>query len=751
MTDKELFAAALAVVDPAARSAFLQSVRLEDEEQLHRVESALALHEANNRLPPTAMLVKQPSDGNASTIVSDKAAVQVDSDNSVQPGLAVSESAAHNRDHRPEEPRPSYLQPSARPGSIGRLAHYEILEVLGQGAFGTVYKATDEKLERVVAIKVMAPELAATSPARKRFLREARTAAAIRHENVVSIYAVEESPIPYLVMEYIPGETLQHRLDERGPLDVPDVLRLGRQIAEGLAAAHARELIHRDVKPGNILLETAHRDRVKITDFGLARAADDASVTQSGTIAGTPMYMAPEQACGNHLDQRADLFSLGSVLYQMVSGRPPFRAPSTFAVLKRVAEDSPRPITEIIPETPSWLCAIISKLHAKDPNDRYQSAQEVADLLANCEAHLKSGAGSQEFAFIRPSQPQQKRSAPGWWKWVAAAALLLPVIALGVHFLTPESQSKTSQTNKLPADESSQKSLPDVEEPRPATISLAIAPFDADQARQLQERCARQLGVPVETMNSIGMKLMLIPPGKFAMPQDRQVTISKPFRIAAHETTMRQFRIFADETGFRTDAEKLGNGLVKYLAKPAESGPQFTWLHPDVARGSDHPVGQLSWRDAVAFCGWLSHKEGRTYRLPTDAEWQWACIAGTSTNKFFFGDDENQLADYAWYDVNSDDRSHPIGQKKPNAWGLFDLYGNICEYCVDWYEDLPNGDFVDPTGPDSGQFRATRGMGYFDEAGNLESARCRGAYPADASMNHFGFRVVCEESAVGRN
>ena len=149
----------------------------------------------------------------------------------------------------------------------------------------------------------------------------------MRHENVVQVYEVGEQPLPHLAMEFIPGETLQQRLDRTGPLDVSEVLRIGRQIAEGLSAAHACDLIHRDIKPANVLIEGGPQQRVKITDFGLARAADDASISQSGIIVGTPMFMSPEQALGHHIDQRADLFSLGSVLYQMASGRPPFRAP----------------------------------------------------------------------------------------------------------------------------------------------------------------------------------------------------------------------------------------------------------------------------------------------------------------------------------------------------------------------------------------------------------------------------------------
>ncbi|MCA9056075.1 MAG: serine/threonine protein kinase, partial [Planctomycetaceae bacterium] len=313
--------------------------------------------------------------------------------------------------------------------------------------------AFDEKLHRVVAIKVLAPEMAATSPARKRFLREARSSAAVRHENVVAIYAVEDEPIPYLVMEYVPGQTLQQRLQEHGPLQLSDVLRLGRQIADGLAAAHAEGLIHRDIKPGNILLDTSIHDRVKITDFGLARTADDASMTQSGTIAGTPMYMAPEQALGHKLDQRGDLFSFGSVLYQMLSGRPPFRAPNTIAVLKRVAEDAPRPIREIIPEVPTWMCELVGHLHAKDPDYRYSTANEVSEILDHCAKELDAGripsipnptkapaSGGQVSPAFRANDLRPSRLRSPLAKTVAAAVVLLLALtvteATGVTQLT---------------------------------------------------------------------------------------------------------------------------------------------------------------------------------------------------------------------------------------------------------------------------------------------------------------------------
>src|SRR5262249_26807692 len=217
--------------------------------------------------------------------------------------------------------------------------------------------------------------------ARKRFKREAQAVAAVIHDHIVTIHAVEEANgLPYLVMQYVAGLSLQQRLDRTGPLELKEILRVGMQTAAGLAAAHAQGLVHRDIKPANILLENGV-ERVKITDFGLARAAADANLTQSGVVAGTPQYMSPEQAEGKAVDPRTDLFSLGSVLYAMCTGRAPFRASGSVAVLKRVCEETPTPIREANPGIPDWLVEIIEKLHAKDPARRHQSSAEVAELL----------------------------------------------------------------------------------------------------------------------------------------------------------------------------------------------------------------------------------------------------------------------------------------------------------------------------------------------------------------------------------
>ena len=376
MSERQIFEHALELTDPARREQFLSQACGADHELRQRIDALLTSHDELSRFleTPVVQQIQTPSD------TSGEATVQ----------LPPRESAAHDDDSDSAQRADlSFLMPSTKPGSIGVLGHYEILQVLGQGAFGIVFKAFDEKLQRHVAIKTMNVQMAATSPPRKRFLREARAAAAIRHDNVTQVYSVEEEPIPYLVMEYIDGLTLHSKLNSVGPLDIPEMLHLGKQIAFGLAAAHEKGLVHRDIKPGNILLEKGAEQKVKITDFGLARAADDASLTQSGLIAGTPLYMAPEQALGQALDARTDLFSFGSVLYQMAAGHPPFRAPTTVAVLRRVVDDTQRPLKEVIPEIPDWFVIIVNKLLSKNPDERYQSAKEVADLLARCQSELQ--------------------------------------------------------------------------------------------------------------------------------------------------------------------------------------------------------------------------------------------------------------------------------------------------------------------------------------------------------------------------
>jgi serine/threonine protein kinase/Tfp pilus assembly protein PilF len=403
-----------------------------------------------------------------------------------------------------------FLRPGTRPGSLGRLGHFEVLEQLGKGGFGIVLKAFDEKLQRLVAIKVLGPQLARNASARGRFVREARAAAAVSSKYVVSTYEVEEQPIPYLVMEYVAGQTLQDRIDQPGALETRDILRIGAEIAEGLAAAHKQGLIHRDIKPANILLAvvscqlsvvskesqapasltTDNRQlttTVKIADFGLARAADDASLTQAGVIAGTPMFMSPEQARGEALDQRSDLFSLGSVLYTMCTGQPPFRASKTLGILKRVCDDTPQPVREINPDLPEALAAVVNRLLVKDPAGRFQTAAAVAERLRQHLAYLDDPSlGPPPDAPASSKTPRPRRRL----RLVVAAACVLLVGACGLLLFAL--MPRAGRQGASPGNPGSEREPPPVAQPGPpAPADDAAAQAAAGAVRRAHEFCRR--------------------------------------------------------------------------------------------------------------------------------------------------------------------------------------------------------------------------------------------------------------------
>lgn len=391
---------------------------------------------------------------------------------------------------QPPEISLDFLAPTDDPESVGRLGTYEVKGVIGRGGTGIVLKAFDRSLHRFVAIKVLDPHLAGNAAARRRFAREGRAAAAVVHEQIVPIHAVnEQQGLPYIVMQYVPGRSLQQRIDQDGPLALADVLRIGLQTALGLAAAHAQGLVHRDVKPANILLENGI-ERVLLTDFGLARTMDDASLTRSGVIAGTPQYMAPEQALGETVDHRTDLFSLGSVLYAMCTGHSPFRAETTMGVLNRICHATPRPIQATNPQVPLWLSAIISRLHAKQPAKRYHSAADVAEILKRQLARLQSPSGAlglswAEALLVTQAWMRQERRKIAWSGGVAAAVLF---IAAFLHTSPPPAIEPVEPSSETEVLQNSQiEPQPTLPSDRPASTLADVFLSEAAWNRELAE------------------------------------------------------------------------------------------------------------------------------------------------------------------------------------------------------------------------------------------------------------------------
>jgi len=261
-------------------------------------------------------------------------------------------------------------------------------------------------------------ELTANGAARKRFLREAQAAAAVVDDHVLPIFGVDQwQETPYIVMKYSGGQTLQQRIAQQGPLELKEVLRIGTQAAKGLAAAHAQGLVHRDVKPSNILLDGSV-DRAVLMDFGLARAVDDASITRTGIISGTPQYMSPEQVRADSVDARSDLFSLGSTLYAMCAGRPPFNS-----------------------DVPQWMGSIIDRLMSKTAEDRYESANEVAELMEGCLAHVQQPTTTKLPATLA-SVGSNRGGSSSWGKWLAFASLVFLFAVAGGLFVIELNKGK---------------------------------------------------------------------------------------------------------------------------------------------------------------------------------------------------------------------------------------------------------------------------------------------------------------------
>ena len=341
----------------------------------------------------------------------------------------------------------SLLGPTDDPESRGRVGGYEVTGLLGRGGMGAVFKAFDRGLNRFVAIKMLLPHHAESELARRRFVREGQAAAAVVDDHVLPIHAVDEwQGVPYLVMQYVRGQTLQQRIDRDGPLSTEEVLRIGIQTARGLAAAHSQGLVHRDVKPSNILLDGAV-DRAMLTDFGLARATDDATMTRTGMVAGTPQYMSPEQARAEPADQSSDLFSFGTVLYAMCTGVAPFRAETSLGVLKLVSEHTPTQIESLNPDIPEWLCGIVRKLMSKDSKDRFRSASEVADILEGCLAHLRqpqlTPLPKSLSALAPPRRERSKRKA----YWSAAICLVIAAAWFPLQALLMPQQEEVAAKN----------------------------------------------------------------------------------------------------------------------------------------------------------------------------------------------------------------------------------------------------------------------------------------------------------------
>lgn len=670
------------------------------------------------------------------------------------------------------------LEAEPRPLLIG---DYLILEPIGSGGMGTVYKAMHQRMKRIVALKVIRSDLGDQLPEYlKRFEREVQTAARLSHPNIVTAYdAGEFAGEHYLICEYIDGESLTQMVRDSGPLDFPDALNCIIQVAQGLEYAHGKGVIHRDIKPANILIDD--QGDLKILDMGLARLQENEDILGSGGetelttsqfFMGTIDYMAPEQARNTkHADHRSDIYSLGCTLYFLLTAKPVFGGGTTVErILAHKEQPIPR-LSKLLPQVPAEFDALFEKMLAKDPGDRYQSA---TDLLAELNQFNEDALQDQTFhlpakevnvtepakdnwasaptqvqpvpelttmasATVSTSPQTHTKKKPGLlWIGVAGVALLLGAAVIWNPFGKKESPSQTSLSQEAP------------ETPAVPTVGT--------DAQSAQSSYAQKWDLPINQKVSLStsgpeLELALIPPGQFKMGDAagadanydaiaHPVKITQPYYMGTTEITNAQYRQFVEATQYKTDAERIG-GFGMVGGGWGKSNTYYWNNLGDLPVQPQAPAVNISWNDAVAFCEWLSKKTGDTYRLPTEAEWEYACRAGTK-GPWFFGDRASDLEQYAWFLNNSVGRVYPVKQKQPNPFGLYDLYGNEWEWCQDYYADdyYGHSPLENPTGPTEGRERVQRGGG-FQQGGDKLNSFIRGRN-APNSPSHGAFRIVRE-------
>lgn len=486
------------------------------------------------------------------------------------------------------------LQPSSTAEYLGRVGVYDIASVLGRGGMGIVFRAFDTALHRTVAIKVLSPQLATSPRARRRFLREARAAAGINHPNVVTIHSVDEQGgMPYLVMEYVSGRSLRERLKISPPLAPISILRISVQIADGLAAAHRHGIIHRDIKPGNILLEEGV-ERVKISDFGLALVAMDlAHLTTAGQTVGTPGYMSPEQVTGKSIDSRNDLFGLGCVMYAMVTGSSPFCGRHPMEIAHRIVEFKPTPLHKKVPSVPKSFSDVVNRLLEKDPNRRYQTAEEVGDLL---QRQLAAARGETSDTLRKATVISRRPKAARWTGTVAAVCGILLAVAALAMFLLPDGSDRQWPAITPPAKPEGRTvaerigGVLTVGQSGEAKYRSITAALDRAAAGAIirvldaaEYREAIRLTDPVHnhvTLESPQGALLVPPSGA-----DAAVTI-----LAVTGVTVRGFRIQLEKQQFAVYIEGKAEGLLLEQLQCMQPG-DTTFANIYVARGARGSAG----------------------------------------------------------------------------------------------------------------------------------------------------------------
>ena len=605
-----------------------------------------------------------------------------------------------------------------------------------------MYKAVDTASNRIVALKVLAPHLTWDKGFVTRFEREAKTMASLRHPNIVAIHEVGEAyGKHYIAMDYLEGRTLKQLIDKEGALPLERAIHIIEQLASALDYAHETGVVHRDIKPSNIII--GPDEHVTLTDFGIVKATVGTRLTSTGVTLGTPEYMSPEQGQGLDVDRRSDIYSLGVVLYEMLTGKVPFPGTTPLAVLHKHVCETASALRALNPCLPHWVEAVVGKALAKDPKARFSTAGEMATAVSEGEEVSATVAVQ---AIREPSR--QRRTLPiGLWAPALAAVLvILAITAAAVlkdHFATPMSGPTTIPLAALASHTPTETAAP-----RPSATQAQTSPTIATPTAQPSATLVAKPSptptaspTPVPTRTPVPPTplpspevdlypgMIFIPAGEFTMGSERYGN-ERP----VHEVYLDPFYVDKYEV---TNADYRQCVEVGVCEPPAETSSYTRDSYYGSSQYDDYPVVWVSWYDARTYCQWVDK------RLPTEAEWEKAA-RGTDGRIYPWGDgfdssncncSESGIGDTTW-----------VGQYSPQGdspYGVADMAGNVYEWVADWYDEGYYGREADrnPQGPSSGQYKVARGGSWRD---NRNDVRCpdRGWCAPDFSFYHKGFRCA---------
>ncbi len=651
-----------------------------------------------------------------------------------------------------------------------QFGHYQIVAPLGEGGMAAVYKAYQPAMERYVAVKVLPRQMASTEEFLERFRREAKMLAKLQHPHILPVFDYgEQDGYPYIVMPLIQSGTLSESLHNT-QIPLPEINRLITQIGTALGYAHAHGMIHRDVKPSNVLVDEG--GNCLLTDFGLARMMEgSAKLTSSGAIMGTPSYMSPEQGTGETLDHRSDIYSLGVILYEMITGRVPYSAETPIAVILKHIKDPLPPVRKFNPTLPESVELVLLKALAKKPEDRYQSTDEFVNALQKAIAEATSDVSTTlapKTLIAKPptvikSPPTTakekhptaaKEKRPGVLTAGRAIILFLVIGALGMIFL----MARLTGKNKNIATETAS-----------GPLSLLPAATETVTARPTVEPSPSPMPTPTELSAVItdpkNVTMVLVPAGEFTMGNTLDQSLAECTALFPTDAaTNCKSEYFSDETpphqvyldAFYIDKYEVTNLLYKACVDagvckaPAQKTSETVTVYYGSPAYENYPVIWVDWNMAKTYCEW------RGARLPTEAEWEKAA-RGTIQQTYPWGQsfdasranscDTNCPKKYAnknFNDTYGDTAPVDAFPSGVSVFGAFNLSGNVSEWVADWYSAdyySSSSSTSNPPGPQNGEKHIIRGGSWLRFPINLRLVTRSSQIP-DYTSNDVGFRCA---------